>query len=75
MTIHKSQGSEFENVLMILPDRDSQVLTRELVYTGVIRARKTLWIWAEQDVLKVACSRRIARRSGLRDALWLMSNA
>jgi len=38
MTVHKSQGSEFDNVLLLLPDRDSPVLTRELIYTGVTRA-------------------------------------
>ncbi len=40
MTIHKSQGSEFDKVLLILPERDSPVLTRELVYTGITRARR-----------------------------------
>ena len=46
MTVHKSQGSEFDEVLLILPDRDSPVLTRELVYTALTRARKTVTIWA-----------------------------
>ncbi len=70
MTIHKSQGSEFEDVLMMLPNRDSRVLTRELVYTGITRARKHLDLWARDEVLQAAVSRRIERTSGLRDALW-----
>jgi exodeoxyribonuclease V alpha subunit len=70
MTVHKSQGSEFESVLLILPDRDSPLLTRELIYTGLTRARKRVEIWSKEDVLKDAVSRLIRRTSGLRDALW-----
>lgn len=70
MTIHKSQGSEFEKVLIILPDRQYPVLTRELVYTGITRARKSVSIWGTEAVLSAAISRKIERRSGLRDALW-----
>jgi len=70
MTVHKSQGSEFDHVLLILPDRDYPVLTRELLYTGITRARKTVSIWATEDVLKTTISRKIERTSGLKDALW-----
>ncbi|MDI6776948.1 MAG: exodeoxyribonuclease V subunit alpha [Syntrophales bacterium] len=70
MTIHKSQGSEFDRVLLILSDRDSPVLTRELVYTGITRARKEVTIWGREDVFHTAVSRRIIRTSGLHDALW-----
>ncbi len=70
MTVHKSQGSEFDNVLLILPERDYPVLTRELFYTGITRARKTVSIWATEDVLKTTISRKIERTSGLKDALW-----
>ncbi len=70
MTVHKSQGSEFDRVLMILPDRDYPVLTRELIYTGVTRARKHVEIWAVEDVFQSAVARRTQRASGLRDALW-----
>jgi exodeoxyribonuclease V alpha subunit len=45
MTVHKSQGSEFDRVLLILPDRDFSILTRELIYTAVTRARKAVEIW------------------------------
>ncbi|MBW2575301.1 MAG: exodeoxyribonuclease V subunit alpha [Deltaproteobacteria bacterium] len=70
MTVHKSQGSEFDNVLLILPERDYPVLTRELFYTGITRARKTVSIWAKEDVLETTISRKIERTSGLKDALW-----
>jgi exodeoxyribonuclease V alpha subunit len=70
MTVHKSQGSEFDHVCLVFPDKDYPVLTRELVYTGITRARKSVLIWGNEDVLKAAVSRRIKRASGLRDALW-----
>ena len=70
MTVHKSQGSEFEHVLFLLPDRDCPILTRELIYTGITRAKKGIEIWGNEDVFRAAVSRRIARTSGLRDALW-----
>ncbi|RJR17264.1 MAG: exodeoxyribonuclease V subunit alpha [Desulfobacteraceae bacterium] len=69
-TVHKSQGSEFNKVLLILPERDSPVLTRELVYTGLTRGRKRVVLWAEEEIVRTAISRRIERASGLRDALW-----
>jgi len=69
-TVHKSQGSEFENVLLIIPDRDAPILTRELLYTGITRARKRVDIWGERSIIRTAVSRRIERNSGLRDALW-----
>lgn len=70
MTVHKSQGSEFDHVCLVFPDKDYPVLTRELVYTGITRARKSVLIWGSEHVLKAAVSRRIKRASGLRDALW-----
>ncbi len=70
MTVHKSQGSEFDTVLMLLPDRDTPVLTRELIYTGVTRARERAEIWGDEKVFEGAVARRIERSSGLRDALW-----
>ncbi|HWR69097.1 MAG TPA: exodeoxyribonuclease V subunit alpha [Desulfomonilia bacterium] len=70
MTVHKSQGSEFDRVLLILPDRDSPVLTRELVYTGITRARSVLEIWAGDGVFAQAVSRRTERSSGLSSLLW-----
>ncbi|MBW2058130.1 MAG: exodeoxyribonuclease V subunit alpha [Deltaproteobacteria bacterium] len=70
MTVHKSQGSEFDRVLFLLPDRDSPVLTRELLYTGITRARESVEVWGPESVFRGAVSRRTERTSGLRDALW-----
>lgn len=70
MTIHKSQGTEFDRVLLVLPEGDARVLTRELLYTGVTRARRRVDLWAGEAALVAALSRRIERVSGLRDALW-----
>jgi len=69
MTIHKSQGSEFDDVLMVLPEKDTPVLTRELIYTGITRARRNLSILATESAIRLAASRRIQRTSGLRDRL------
>ncbi len=70
LTVHKSQGSEFDRVLLILPDRESHVLTRELIYTGITRAREGVEIWGREEIFRAAVSRRIERASGLREALW-----
>jgi exodeoxyribonuclease V alpha subunit len=70
LTVHKSQGSEFENVILILPDRESPVLTRELVYTAITRARKTIKVTGDEKIVLSSISRKIERTSGLRDALW-----
>jgi exodeoxyribonuclease V alpha subunit len=69
MTVHKSQGSEFARVLLILPDRDSPLLTRELLYTAITRARKTVEIWGRKDIFAAAVKRQIKRTSGLAEAL------
>jgi exodeoxyribonuclease V alpha subunit len=73
MSVHKSQGSEFDEVLLVLPDKDYPVLTRELMYTGVTRAKKKVSIWGQEHILTTALSRTIARTSGLSDALWPFS--
>ena len=70
MTVHKSQGSEFDRVLFLMPDRNVQVLTRELVYTAITRAKKVVEVWGKEEIFQTAVSRRISRTSGLRDALW-----
>jgi len=70
MTIHKSQGSEFEHVLVILPARSSPILSRELVYTAVTRAKKGMTLLASREVLEPALAREIKRASGLREAIW-----
>jgi exodeoxyribonuclease V alpha subunit len=70
MTVHKSQGSEFDDVLFLMPDRDVPVLTRQLVYTAVTRAKRTLWVAGREEIFAAALSRHLRRASGLRDALW-----
>jgi exodeoxyribonuclease V alpha subunit len=70
MTVHKSQGSEFDEVALVLPRQDSRVLTRELIYTGVTRARRRLILAASAERLVESVGRRVERSSGLRDALW-----
>ena len=69
LTVHKSQGSEFDRVLLVLPDRESPVLSRELLYTGITRARKHAELWFEEKVFRATLSRRLRRTSGLCDAL------
>jgi len=65
LTVHKSQGSEFDDVLLVLPERSVRVSSRELVYTGITRARSSLTISANEDVLAEAIARRAQRWSGL----------
>lgn len=70
MTVHKSQGSEFEAVMLILPaDSDSPLLTRELLYTAITRARERVSIQATEAAFLTACHRRVQRASGLAPAL------
>jgi exodeoxyribonuclease V alpha subunit len=71
MTIHKSQGSEFPHVVVALPARaESPVLTRELLYTAITRAREQVTIVATEASLRAAVSRPVARASGLAPRLW-----
>lgn len=65
MTVHKSQGSEFEHVVLVLPDNDSRVLTRELLYTGITRARQSVTVVGAPDLLQRATARSVSRNSGL----------
>ncbi len=69
MTVHKSQGSEFAEVLLLLPDRASPVLSRELIYTGLTRASERAEVWFTEPVLRDALSQRATRTSGLQDQL------
>jgi len=70
LTVHKSQGSEFHDALVILPERDAPVLTRELVYTGITRVREMVEVWASEGILRQTIERKIERSSGLRERLW-----
>ena len=70
MTIHKSQGSEYTNVLMTLPEKgDSKILTAELVYTGITRAKEKVIIQTSTEALFAASSLRVQRASGIAERL------
>lgn len=70
MTVHKAQGSQFNTVAVVLPDPDSPILTRELLYTAVTRARARVIVIGTEAAIRAAVSRPIARSSGLRERLW-----
>jgi exodeoxyribonuclease V alpha subunit len=70
MTIHKSQGSQFATAAVVLPDPRSPILTRELLYTAVTRARTRLIVAGTEAAVRAAVARPIARASGLRERLW-----
>lgn len=67
ITIHKSQGSEFDHVLLVLPEEDSPLLTRQILYTGLTRARKSLCIFGSPALWEAAVARRQDRSSPLLD--------
>ncbi|PCS23639.1 exodeoxyribonuclease V subunit alpha [Candidatus Enterovibrio escicola] len=69
ITIHKSQGSEFSHIILVLPPMPTPVMTRELVYTGVTRAIEMLDIYATCSSLEIAVRRKTHRFSGLAEAL------
>lgn len=70
MTVHKSQGSEFDHVALLLPMSPSPVLTKELLYTGITRAKTSFVLWGTSYLIRSAASARIKRDSGLVDVLW-----
>jgi hypothetical protein len=67
MGVHKSQGSEFDEVAVLLPKQASPVVSRELLYTAVTRARHSVTVHATREVIEHAITHRIERASGLRD--------
>jgi exodeoxyribonuclease V alpha subunit len=69
MTVHKSQGSEFEHTALVLPDDAPAVLTRELLYTGITRARRWLTLVGTQAAIEHALAQRTRRYSGLAERL------
>jgi exodeoxyribonuclease V alpha subunit len=70
LSVHKSQGSEFSDVVFVLPERPSPILTRELVYTAVTRARKRVTLLGNAAILREAIGTRVERASGLAERLW-----
>ncbi|MBM7368928.1 exodeoxyribonuclease V subunit alpha [Gordonia hydrophobica] len=69
MTIHRSQGSQFATVTVVLPPPDAELLTRELLYTAITRAEREVTIIGTPEALRAAVARRVARASGLRTTL------
>jgi exodeoxyribonuclease V alpha subunit len=70
MTVHKSQGSQFGTAAVLLPEPGSRLLTRELLYTAVTRARERLILAGTEEAIRAAVARPVARASGLRARLW-----
>ena len=75
MTVHKSQGSEFTHTLLLLPPEVNPLLTRELLYTGITRAREQLDLFATPEVLALMVRKQTERYSGLGAMLQTMSAA
>ena len=69
MTIHKSQGSQADEVTVLLPDEDSRLLTRELFYTAVTRAQRRVRVIGSESAVRAAIARQALRASGLRARL------
>ena len=69
MTIHKSQGSQAAEITVLLPGADSRLLSRELFYTAVTRAKDTVRVVGTEDSVRAALDRRVLRASGLRGRL------
>lgn len=65
VTVHKSQGSEFDDVLLVLPEEEThRLLSREIIYTGISRAKKRVIVFGSQTAFEIALSRKIERESG-----------
>jgi exodeoxyribonuclease V alpha subunit len=69
LTVHKSQGSELDEVLLVLPHDPSPVATRELIYTGITRARRQVTIQGCRETFRDGCRRRVERSSALAEKL------
>jgi len=70
LTIHKSQGSEFDDVVVVLPPASSRLASRELLYTAVTRARHGVVVVGTADAVGAAVHRRLTRQGGLGERLW-----
>jgi len=70
MTVHKSQGSEFDEVLLVFGNRSShQLVSRQLIYTAITRAKKELYIFGDESILQYAIENPLKRYSALGDYL------
>lgn len=75
MTVHKSQGSEYGTVALLLPDRENSLLSREILYTAVTRARKSVVIVGDRQILGSGVARSMERYSGVADRLRKASHS
>jgi len=74
ITIHRSQGSEYRDIAVVLPpDAESRILSRELLYTAVSRATRSVEIWTSTAALHAAATHAVQRRGGLRARLTASS--
>ena len=69
-TVHKSQGSEYKNVLLILPQKDSPILTKEILYTALSRAKEKVVIIGSETLIEKMLNTPIKRYSGMGERLW-----
>jgi exodeoxyribonuclease V alpha subunit len=69
LTVHKAQGSEFDQAWVVLPRQDARTLTRELLYTAITRARRQVHLFASEDILRATLSRQAQRVAGLTERL------
>ncbi|MCG8338669.1 MAG: exodeoxyribonuclease V subunit alpha [Proteobacteria bacterium] len=72
LTIHESQGSEFSDILIVLGDKASPLLSKELLYTAVTRAKANIEIWADRELLSFAITNTVQRQTGLQQKLRQM---
>jgi exodeoxyribonuclease V alpha subunit len=70
MTIHKSQGSQFDHAVVLLPPKDSDFVTKDLIYTGITRAKKKVTIVGQRPIFEKSIRRQLSRASGLRKRFW-----
>jgi exodeoxyribonuclease V alpha subunit len=69
MTVHKAQGSEFDNVALVLPDRDLPINTPEILYTAITRSRRSVVILGQHNIFDSGVSRAVTRDSGIAEKL------
>lgn len=69
MTVHKAQGSEFDEVAVVLPDQDLPLLTRENLYTAMTRARRAVFVYGSQELFRRSIARKVVRFSGVAERL------
>lgn len=74
MTVHKSQGSEFAHTCLVLPTEPNPILSRELIYTGVTRAKQQLTVFSSAEIWKSAVKNPVKRQSGLNQLLVELFN-